>query len=780
MNQKQKGFAPIVIVLMVLVLAGVVGTSYYLINKNSNKVNYQELSGNYIRESEASPGEMKVSFIEKNKVKIEGSATWIGNASTGNVNTGNIECVVSIIDGKGQCEDTKYTAPKSCIINLSFEKDKITAKEQSLGPCGGLNVSFDGDYFRDKNKENLPQSLISNYSESIFKEINASMGDSAELTKKMFEVYSPDGETSAYILRMYDKQAGAITQVSSVLETKVDGKKQLVPFNDGSLSKYSYDAYSKKDYSSAGFYGEDMWLLPFPIVVPIKWINNEMLLAVKYDADEMIYSTIEIYNKKGEKYFSPEKINYLGLNYKSPSLTPQNINNWSIFDVCEYSKDKYVFITNFGHLDYIPSFIEYYPAEDKYIQMVPNGDPYPAMGCADLSEQNIKERLRLKTGIKILSPIAGDKLYTGYTYDIKWSANSSDNIKILEILSGNFYDDGIGYNPSFIGKGYPIVSLSEGSYRVTIPETPFFPLENKYRVYIATDNDEAYSEYFELANGAELTSNDVYKKFTFSSTATQKLTTIAEEDLTSIPSTAPVKYKIGDNNTVVVKFDPAEYFEVHNDNYSFTSEKERYTDFGVYQYKNDRYLLISKPSGGAFCCFVAYLFRLEQNGSFVLIGGLGDLDGNTNVNKKLMIDSSGVGMIEKNGKLYLKIADGRFHYFLNGGRPSSFNIYQYLLIDGDKLVLANSDFKEEFLKAATEVDNRLASCVENNNCNDSLNILSLGEMMANYVLAGKNQKANERIDFYFNSGKCSDCGERKEELKKEVTEKALLDCYSQQ
>ncbi|MFA5071796.1 MAG: hypothetical protein WAW15_02165 [Minisyncoccales bacterium] len=37
MNQKQKGFAPIIIVLIVLVLAGVGGTSYYLINKQLTK-----------------------------------------------------------------------------------------------------------------------------------------------------------------------------------------------------------------------------------------------------------------------------------------------------------------------------------------------------------------------------------------------------------------------------------------------------------------------------------------------------------------------------------------------------------------------------------------------------------------------------------------------------------------------------------------------------------------------------------------------------------------------
>jgi len=294
MKQKQKGFAPIVITLAVLVLAVVLGASYYFLNKNkeSNPLNQQE--------------------------QIE--------------------------------------------------------------------------------KESVPQSLISNYSNSIFKEINASMGESAELTKKMFEVYSPNGGTSAYILRTYDKKAGAIVEVSSVLESKTNGKKQLATFSASLLERYSYEAYSKKDYSSAGFYGENLWLLPLPVVVPIKWINNEMLLTVKYDADEIVYSTIEIYGKDGKKYFSQERINQLGLNYNSFYLTPQNIDNWSVFDVCEYSKDKYIFITNFGHLDWVPSYIEYYPAEDRYVQMIPNGNPYPAIGCSDLSEQTIKEKLRIDDG----------------------------------------------------------------------------------------------------------------------------------------------------------------------------------------------------------------------------------------------------------------------------------------------------------------------------------------------------------------------------------------------
>lgn len=284
--------------------------------------------------------------------------------------------------------------------------------------------------------------------------------------------------------------------------------------------------------------------------------------------------------------------------------------------------------------------------------------------------------------------------------------------------------------------------------------------------------------YFQSLNAKTAQEKDIYKSFTFSNSQIEELVKIGEEDLASLSTIPVTKYKIG-NATVAIHFDNGEYFEVYDGDYYFKSEKQKYTNLNVYQYKNNRYFVVYKPSGGAFCCFAAYVFSLKDNGSPVLIATIGDLEGNINNNKRLMIDSAGMDIIKLGEKLYVKIADGRFHYFLSGGRPSSFDISQYLLIDGEKVVLANQDLKNEFLRSALEIDQDLSSCIENNTCATKLNILSLGEMMANYVLAGEDQKANERIDFYFNSGKCSDCEGKKEELKNEIKEKISVDCYSQ-
>jgi len=284
--------------------------------------------------------------------------------------------------------------------------------------------------------------------------------------------------------------------------------------------------------------------------------------------------------------------------------------------------------------------------------------------------------------------------------------------------------------------------------------------------------------YFQSRNNKIVEEKDIYKNFTFSNSQIEELVKIGEEDLVSLSSVPMVKYKIG-NATLAIHFDDGEYFEVYDGDYYFKSEKQKYTELDVYQYKNNRYFVVYKPSGGAFCCFAAYVFSLRDNGNPVLVATIGDLEGNINQNKRLMADSTWIDIIKLGEKLYVKIADGRFHYFLNGGRPSSFDISQYLLIDGEKLVLANQDLKNEFLRSALEIDQDLSSCIESSACATKLNVLSLGKMMANYILAGEEQKANERIDFYFNSGKCSDCGEKKEELKKEIKEKLSVDCYSQ-
>lgn len=64
--------------------------------------------------------------------------------------------------------------------------------------------------------------------------------------------------------------------------------------------------------------------------------------------------------------------------------------------------------------------------------------------------------------------------------------------------------------------------------------------------------------------------------------------------------------------------------------------------------------------------------------------------------------------------------------------------------------------------------------------------LLLGRMMANYILAGEERLAEEKIDFYFNkissiSQNCLILGGRivsLDEIKKEIKKKIKVDCYS--
>ena len=140
---------------------------------------------------------------------------------------------------------------------------------------------------------------------------------------------------------------------------------------------------------------------------------------------------------------------------------------------------------NDANFKWIDNSIFQYPVYNKKLELI--GIKTAKVDFSDIT-----------TSIKFLAPVAGEKISIGSNYNIKWIANGSDNIKVLEILSGDFSDDGAGYRPSFIGKGYPVVNVSEGSYQVIIPESPLFPLENGYRVYIRTNNTEAYSDVFSI------------------------------------------------------------------------------------------------------------------------------------------------------------------------------------------------------------------------------------------------------------------------------------------
>jgi uncharacterized protein len=81
--------------------------------------------------------------LRNNRVRVVGSATWVGNV-TGNVNSGEINGVFALEQNK-----VHYVDPEGdgCRLNITLGKAVLTVTDDN-SMCGGLNVSFNGNYRR--------------------------------------------------------------------------------------------------------------------------------------------------------------------------------------------------------------------------------------------------------------------------------------------------------------------------------------------------------------------------------------------------------------------------------------------------------------------------------------------------------------------------------------------------------------------------------------------------------------------------------------------------------
>ncbi len=103
------------------------------------------ISGQYERYDEngrpdSQAASVTVFSLGKGKVKIVGSATWVGDVSTGNVHTGSIEGTF-VLRG----DQLNYQDENGCQFILLFGKNALTINNDN-NQCGGANVSFNGYY----------------------------------------------------------------------------------------------------------------------------------------------------------------------------------------------------------------------------------------------------------------------------------------------------------------------------------------------------------------------------------------------------------------------------------------------------------------------------------------------------------------------------------------------------------------------------------------------------------------------------------------------------------
>ncbi|HWT15724.1 MAG TPA: lysozyme inhibitor LprI family protein [Patescibacteria group bacterium] len=108
------------------------------------------VAGTYTRDdadhsTEREPAEIRVRALPDGRVAIEGEALWIGNAETGNVNTGTLEGTHELRGGAIAYRDGDDDW--SCVLTLRFARETLEVDEPRR-TCGGMNVSFGGRYFR--------------------------------------------------------------------------------------------------------------------------------------------------------------------------------------------------------------------------------------------------------------------------------------------------------------------------------------------------------------------------------------------------------------------------------------------------------------------------------------------------------------------------------------------------------------------------------------------------------------------------------------------------------
>jgi len=161
-----------------------------------------------------------------------------------------------------------------------------------------------------------------------------------------------------------------------------------------------------------------------------------------------------------------------------------------------------------------------------------------------------------------------------------------------------------------------------------------------------------------------------------------------------------------------------------------------------FEYKNNKYIMISEYSGGAHCCFTTYIFMLDTENNLKLIDTLNL--GNTSIKRD--------NLLSKSGKLYLLVYDDRFAYFYTPYAGSYF-FKKYYLIEEDKLTIKNSDFKEKYISEAirckTELNNQFEKLSKGEIATSSFSFeLSspyLVCLTANYILAGEEETAWQEL-----------------------------------
>ncbi|MDK9757648.1 hypothetical protein KIV40_20180 [Vibrio sp. D173a] len=83
--------------------------------------------------------------VGSNKYELSGTSVWVGDSSSGLVNFGEIDGVVTLTGNQ-----IDYDVD-GCTLQIVLEQDTLVVSKDY--GCGGLNVTFNGTYVRTSNSQ---------------------------------------------------------------------------------------------------------------------------------------------------------------------------------------------------------------------------------------------------------------------------------------------------------------------------------------------------------------------------------------------------------------------------------------------------------------------------------------------------------------------------------------------------------------------------------------------------------------------------------------------------
>lgn len=149
------------------------------------------------------------------------------------------------------------------------------------------------------------------------------------------------------------------------------------------------------------------------------------------------------------------------------------------------------------------------------------------------------------------------------------------------------------------------------------------------------------------------------------------------------------------------------------------------TSLWCFTYKNNKYVILNGIDS-SYRETINYIFFITPTNELKLVKSIKNVD---------YIYTGYIGLpslLFKDGKLYIKIRDHRFERIF-GVSSDVFYIRQYFLVDGERIILASSDFKEDYIDR-----------VQGIKCNyfEGFNLLScIVEVTVDYLLANEEETA---------------------------------------